>query len=300
MGMKRALVTGGAGFLGSHIAAVLLKQDVEVVIFDVVPPTDQTTGCVYVQGDVSDTDDLKRAFEDCDYVFHTAAIANIDETRMMPVQTMEVNVVGTARCLEAACEAGVKRFILASSIYVSGKLGSFYRVSKFAGELLCQTYYDEFNLPYTIVRYGSLYGRKANKWNFVYRLCREVLKDRVISYYGTGDEVREFINVEDAARETVHVALQEEYAGKAVLVTGHQRMRMREFFDLVNEILGYRVDIKFLGNHDHRHYKTTPYSFEPELPVRINMRHYVDISEGILGCLEEIQKGLQAEGLVKS
>jgi UDP-glucose 4-epimerase len=293
--MKRALITGGAGFLGSHIAVALLKRDVEVVIYDLVPPSEQVAGSRFIKGDITDIDSLGEAFQGCDYIFHTAAIANIDDTRVRPVETMDVNVVGTARCLEAARRVGVKRFILASSIYVAGKLGSFYRVSKFAGELLCQTYYDEFQLPYTIVRYGSLYGRKANRWNLVYRLCREILESRTVNYYGTGQEVREFINVEDAARETVNVATQDEYACKAVLIAGHQRMSMREFFDLVNEILGYQVDIRYLGNHDHRHYKTTPYSFEPELPVRINMRNYVDINEGILGCLKEIQESLEGK-----
>lgn len=293
--MKRAFITGGAGFLGWHIVQAVKKRGAKAVIYDTKPPLKEEEGIEYVQGDIADLEKMQRALKGCDYFFHAAAIANIDETRSMAIPTMEVNVTGTAKCLEATHRAGLKRFLFASSVYVASNRGSFYRVSKLAGELLCRIYWEEFKLPYTIVRYGSLYGRNANEWNFIYKFCREVLETGSFDYYGTGEEIREFINAEDAARETVNVSELDEYAGKAVLITGHQRMYMKDFFNFASEILGKKVNIRYLANKDHLHYKSTPYSFEPDLSIRINMKHYIDISEGILSCLQDIHKTIKSK-----
>ena len=149
----RALVTGGSGFLGRHIVRELLKNRCETVIYDVVgsdfleQPEYRDPGLTFVEGSILDLPSLTTAMKGCDLVFHTAALADLDRTRTMPIETMETNVTGTAKCLEAAREAGVQRFLFASTVYTSGHHGSFYRVSKQAGESLCRTYREEFGLP---------------------------------------------------------------------------------------------------------------------------------------------------------
>jgi UDP-glucose 4-epimerase len=167
----KSLVTGGKGFLGHHIVRELLKNNIETVLLDNSPstiPIENNGNLKCVTGDILDSDILLEAMDGCDVVFHTAALANLDVARKKPVETMEINVVGTAKCLQAAAETGVKRFLFASSIYTAGNWGSFYRVSKQAGESLCKTFYEEYGIEYTILRYGSLYGREANHWNFIY------------------------------------------------------------------------------------------------------------------------------------
>src|SRR5208337_1457426 len=277
----KAFVTGGSGFLGRHLVKELVKHRIQVIVYDIcepsgIPVNDNVRSlCTYIRGDVLDREQITKAMQDCDYVFHTAAIADVDQARKIPRKTMEVNVIGTTNCLDAAQEIGVKRFLLASSVYVSGNRGSFYRLSKQTCESLCKTYHEEFGLEYTVLRYGSLYGREPNHWNFIYGVCKSLLTNGEFTYTSSPDAVREYIHINDAARETIRIARDREFANKAVLITGHQRMKMREFFDMVQEILGREVKIHYNPSGDNPHYVITPYSFEIDVPVRVNLSTYV-------------------------
>lgn len=294
----KALVTGGSGFLGHHLVKELVKHRIKTIVYDVRdPPEISDKGsiqslCTYIKGDVLDYEQITKAMQSCDYVFHTAAIADVDQARKIPGKTMEVNVIGTTNCLDAARENGVKRFLFASTVYVSGNRGSFYRLSKQTCESLCKTYHEEFGLEYTIIRYGSLYGRQPNHWNFIYGVCKSLLTTGEFTYSSSPDAIREYIHINDAARETVRIANDNQFANTAVLITGHQRMKMREFFDMVEEILGNEVRIHYAPSDNNPHFVITPYSFEIDVPVRVNLSTYVDISEGILDCLKEVQKEL--------
>lgn len=292
----KAMITGGAGFVGRHLVRELARKKIPVVVYDRMPIKEMTirtrewesVSCV--EGDIQDFDLLRKTMKGCDLVFHTAAIADIDEARKDPVRTMDVNVSGTAKCLEAARRNNVGRFLLASSVYASGNHGSFYSVSKKACESLAKAYYEDFGLEYTILRYGSLYGREPNHWNFIYTVCRELLTKGEFTYTSSPDAIREYIHINDAARETVRIACDPGYACKSVLITGHQKLRMKEFFDMIEEILGKKIVIRYAKSKRQRHYIRTPYSFDVDVPVRINLSNYVDISEGILDCLKEVQK----------
>lgn len=297
----KALVTGGTGFLGHHIVKELLKNQIETVIYDVCDSCGVSSEgnshplCTYIKGDVLDYEQITKVMKDCEYVFHTAAIADVDLARKFPRKTMEVNVIGTTNCLDAARKAGVKRFLLASSVYVSGNRGSFYRLSKQTCESLCKTFHEEFDLEYTILRYGSLYGRESNHWNFIYGVCKSLLTTGEFTYSSSPDAIREYIHINDATRETVRIAKDSEFANKAVLITGHQRMKMKEFFEMVQEILGKEVIIHYAPSANSPHYVITPYSFEIDVPVRVNLSTYVDISEGILDCLKEVKKKMECD-----
>lgn len=297
----KAIVTGGSGFLGKYLVMELLKAHHEVVVYDLAISDEllecQKTmpGLSCVAGDILDFETLCRATDGCEVFFHTAAIADLDKARTIPRKTMEVNVLGTVNSLEAARITGVKRFVFASTVYTSGKWGSFYRVSKQAGESLCKTYRDEYGMNYTIVRFGSLYGRDANHWNFIYGVCKTLLSKGEYTYISSKDSIREYIHIFDAARETVRIAQDPEFENKAVLITGHQRMKIEEFFTMLKEIIGKEVQIHYTPAEQHRHYVITPYSFDVDVPVRINLTSYVDISEGILDCLREVQKELDVK-----
>jgi len=292
----KALITGGAGFVGRHLVKELYRKKIQTIVYDTVPleakkdllPWTKTIS--YIEGNILNFDLLKKAMEGCDLVFHTAAIADIDDARKDPVQTMDVNVLGTAKCLEAARLNKVSRFLFASSVYASGNLGSFYSISKQAGESLAKAYYEDFGLEYTILRYGSLYGREPNHWNFIYTVCRELLTKGEFIYTSSPDAIREYIHINDAARETVRIALDREYINKSVLITGHQKMKMKEFFEMIQEILCRKITIHYDESKHQRHYIRTPYSFDIEVPIRINISNYVDISEGILDCLKEVER----------
>ena len=296
--MKKMLVTGGNGFLGHHIVRELSNRGIETIVYDInksnfIDDMMKSGNVHFVEGDILDISTLENAMEGCDMVFHTAAIANLDDAVNQPVKTMEVNVLGTVNSLEAARKQNVNRFMFASSVYVGGNWGSFYRISKQTGESLCKTYCDEFDLDYSIIRYGSLYGREANDWNFLYAVLKQLLLNKEYTYYGSPDALREYIHINDAARETVNIAENSSFKNKAVLITGHQKMSHKEFFNMIQEILGMNIEINFVNDDKNSHYKITPYSFEPDIPLRINLPTYIDINEGILDCLKEVQMEIE-------
>ncbi len=296
----KAFVTGGNGFLGRHLINELVKRDIDVVSYDLLKPLDSDiekfAGCKsnikYIQGDILDKGALTNAMNGCDVVFHTAAVADINVVSEMPEKTMEINVLGTTRCLQAARECGVKRFVYASSVYAAGNHGSFYSISKKAGESLCKTYYAEFGLEYTILRYGSLYGTEANHWNFIYGLCKELLLTGKYTYTSSPDSLREYINIIDAARESVNIALNHQFVNKTVMIAGHQRMRVEELFTMIGEILDKKIEIEYKPHSVRTHYHMTAYNLDKDIPVRVNMQTYIDISEGILECLNEAKREL--------
>ena len=283
----KILVTGGSGFLGSHVADALSGRGHEVTLFDVKPSVYRRPGQEMVVGSVLDVETFSRAIEGCEAVYHLAAVADIDDAKDSPRQTVEVNILGTLNALELSRLHGVGRFVFASSIYVYSDHGSFYRTSKRSCELLTEDYRDRYGLSYTILRFGSLYGPRADNHNSIYRLLSQALRTGRISYAGTGEEVREYINVLDAA-DAAAAILEPHFANENISLTGRERMKTREMLEMIREIMGGRVDIDFEQVVDNSHYTQTPYSYTPKLGKKLVRESYIDLGLGILDCLQEI------------
>lgn len=290
--MARALVTGGAGFLGSHIADALSEQGLEVIVFDRQESLHLRTGQRMVIGDLLDPGSLGAAAEGCDCLFHLAALSDLEEANADPVSTTRHNVQGTVQALEAARQSGVKRFLFASTVYVYSRAGGFYRCSKQACEAYVEEYGRQFGLGYTILRYGSLYGPRATEANGVYRLLRQALEDGNIRHVGRPDDSREYVHVEDAARLSVD-SLGEEFEDQRLVITGHHPMRLRDLFTMFSEILGRQIEIDYAepaeGLAD-THYRVTPYAFSPRVGRKLTANCYVDMGQGILQMLQEMHR----------
>lgn len=293
----RAVVFGGSGFVGSHVADALTAAGHEVTVFDLVESPYLQGGQRQIVGDM--TGDVGAAVEGQDVVYNFAGVADIDDARTRPVDTAAVNVVGNAHVLEASRAAGVQRYVFASTIYVASEAGSFYRVSKQACELYIEEYNREYGLEYTILRYGTLYGRRASDSNSVHRYLRQALDERRISANGTGDELREYIHVEDAARLSVDI-LAPEYANQQVVLTGHHAMRFRDLLKLIQEIVGEDVAVDLQPASEESpssaHYAITPYVFRPKLARKLVSNYYTDMGQGLVDCLHEIHGRVTGNG----
>lgn len=291
----KILVTGGSGFLGSHIADALSDAGHDVVLFDVTLSPHRRPDQEMVQGDILDDTLLTRAAAGCDAIYHLAAIADIDEARSDPRRTVQVNVLGALNALEAARAAGARRFVLASSIYVYSNQGSFYRTTKQTSEQLTLDYHERFGTDYTILRFGSLYGPRADRRNAIQNLLTQALLERRMEYSGTGKEVREYIHVLDAARASVDI-LAPEYRNEIIHVTGRERMTTGDMMALIAEMLGGDVAIAFRGDGMTGHYVQTPYNFTPRIGRKLTSATYIDVGLGLLDCLREIhQKKIQGD-----
>lgn len=293
----KVLVTGGSGFLGSHVADALSNAGHETVIFDLSPSPYLRPDQSMATGSVLEWDKVRKAAEGCEAIYHFAAVADINEAIHKPRETVEVNVMGTLNLLEAAREVGAKRFVFASSIYVYSNQGSFYRTSKQACEHLIHDYHERYGMDFTVLRFGSLYGPRADQSNGLYRLLNQAIKNGRIHYFGTGEEVREYIHVLDAAAMSVDI-LEREFANQYIHLVGRERMTSREVLTMLREIMGGELEVSFNASSQTGHYLQTPYNYTPKLGRRLSRNTYIDLGLGLLDCLAEMDEGRSAEDLV--
>ena len=289
----RVVVFGGSGFVGSHVADELTERGQEVKIYDLRPSPYLREGQEMIVGDLLDKDEVFGAVEGCDAVYNFAGIADLDTAITQPLDTINQNILGNALVLDAAVKAGAKRFVYASTIYVYSSLGGFYRCSKQAAELYVEEYQKRYGLDFTILRYGTLYGPRADERNSVYRYLKQALVDGKITAYGTGEELREYIHVRDAAKLSADI-LSDEFKNKYVVITGHHPIKFKEMLQTIKEMLGHKVEIEFRPPEEHprygAHYVMTPYSFIPKIGQKFVSNRYIDIGQGLLECLYEISK----------
>jgi len=296
----KAIVFGGSGFLGSHVADVLSEKDFEVRIFDVNPSAYIHGAQEMIVGDILDFDKVNKAVQGCDYVYNFAGIADIEDARRNPVQTIRHNVLGNTNILEACRENKVKRFVFASSIYVYSHLAPFYRSSKQSCELIINDYSETYDLGYTILRYGSLYGKRADNSNFIQRIIEQAIDEGKITRIGDGEEIREYIHVLDAAKCSVDI-LSDEYKNQHVILTGTQSMKVKELLSMIKEILDGQLDIEYIPGDTEGHYEITPYSFRPKLAKKLVSHTYHDLGQGILEVIYDVygKLGKNKEELVE-
>ncbi len=288
MTAEKIVVFGGSGFLGSHVADKLSDAGYRVVVFDRQPSPYLRDDQEMVIGSINDLGQVQEVVTDAVALYNFAAIADIDEAHDSPVRTAEVNVLGAVTLLEAARLAGVKRFVFASSVYVFSESGSFYRASKQAAERFVETYHSRYDLDYTILRYGSLYGPRADLHNGVFRMLQQALENQCITYGGNGEAVREYIHVTDAARLSVQI-LDSKYANRHLVLTGTERMRVRDVMQMIAEILPAEVKLEFAQGNPISHYTMTPYAYQPNIGHKLVGTDFVDLGQGLLECIGELQ-----------
>ncbi|MBL4889420.1 MAG: NAD-dependent epimerase/dehydratase family protein [Candidatus Lindowbacteria bacterium] len=290
MSDEKVIVFGGSGFIGSHIADALTNSGYKVSIFDKVKSPFLRDDQIMIEGDIMDRAAVNDAVKDSKYVYNFAGLADLDAARNKPVEAATLNVVGNVHVLDAAAAANVDRFIYASTVYVYSESGSFYRASKQSAEHFVESYHERYDLNYTILRYGSLYGPRSDRSNNIYLLLKEALEEKTISYKGDGEALRDYIHVEDAARLSVKI-LDEEFANRHMILTGQERFKMKDLMQMIAEIVAKQagpVELKFGANQVPGHYLMTPYSFNPKPGHKLVSNDYVDMGQGLIECLSEI------------
>ena len=291
----KAVVFGGAGFLGSHVADSLTERGYEVLIFDRKQSKYKSENQTMILGDICNSSQVEEAVEGADYVYDFAGIADLDDASTRPLDTIELNIKGTCILIEACLKKKVKRFVFASSFYVHSEKGGFYRCSKQAAELYIEEYGRKYGLEFTILRYGSLYGTRTTSSNGVYNLLEGALHSGKIVYAGTGEELREYIHVKDAAELSVKI-LEEEYKNKYIVLTGHEAIRVRDMIEMIQEIMNKPIEVEYRNHSSELHYHMTPYNFNPKYSYKLTNNCYRDIGQGLIECLNEMyEKDQQVE-----
>jgi len=265
---KRILVTGGAGFIGSHIVEAL-SADNEVLVID-----DLTTGkrgnlegmdAEVIVASVRDAEKVRSAMEGVDYVFHHAAIASVPKSVDDPIASNQVNVCGTLRVLNEARAAKVRKVVFASSSAVYGNTPSDlkreedlpdpispYAVTKLTGELYCRNFWLNYGLPTCSLRYFNVYGPRQDPSSdyaaVVPRFISAARAGKPLTIFGDGEQTRDFIFVRDVVRANILAALDEGHNGEAFNIACQERISVNQLASLVLMEMGLREE----GMIEHR------------------------------------------------
>lgn len=294
----KVVVFGGSGFLGSHVADILSDDGYSVEIFDLKTSKYLKSNQEMIIGDISNRDQIKKAVKGAKFVYHFAAIADIKEAQENPVEAVEVNILSTTYILDACREFEVERFIYGSTIYVYSEHGSFYRSTKQASELIIENYQKIYNLNYTILRYGSLYGPRANHFNFINRIIIQAIKDKKIVREGNGQELREYIHIKDAARASVEI-LSDNFKNANIMITGTKSMRIHDVLEMITEMFNEKIKVEYTNDVLEAHYNITPYTFKPKVAKKYQLNYYHDLGQGVLEQIYDNYERLLAKGEIE-
>lgn len=292
--LKKVVVFGGNGFIGSYVIEELLQEGYEVISAD-LNSSKYVDDKYFKYCDILDTKAVNRLVEGANIVYNFAGFANLDDAIANPIKALELNVMGNMNILEACKKYHVKRFVYASSAYAMSDKGSFYGISKLTSEKLVEEYYKKFGLEFTIVRYGSVYGERDYHNNYIYNLLKKSLQTNEINHNGDGEEIREYIHAADVAKLAVDIIQSDSFINEHIILTGVERMQRKELFEMVNEILGNTLTIKLNNDGYHNHYKTTPYSFHPTRSKKLVANPYIDMGQGLIECLKDIEVNNETE-----
>lgn len=277
----KCLVTGGLGFLGSHLAAELMKQNHKVTILDKVSPIIKLDKRIkFIKADLLNKKKTELAVKNQDIVFHYGGLSGIDESMTNPLKTAEYNIMGTISLLELCLKYKINRFIFASTVYVNSEQGSFYKSSKRATEDFIEEYKKRYNLEFTILRFGTVYGLRANKENSIDKIINLAIKKNKIIYSGNKKNIREYINVKDAAKMAVKT-IGNKYANKYVQITGNKKTSVTKALKIIKKELAINSKIIFQNKKNEGHYINSPESYKIKKAAKIYLRHSTSFDLGV-------------------
>lgn len=242
---KLIVVTGGAGFIGSHIAEELSKENEVVVIDNLYSGRAENvpSNVKFIQADIRDYQSIAELISQADYVFHEAALVSVVESVEKPILTEEINVLGTLNILKALSE-GHGKLIFASSAAVYGDNQNLplkesekpnplspYGVTKITGEYYCKVFYELYGIPTVSLRYFNVFGERQgyNQYAGVISIfINRALKGEPLIIYGDGKQTRDFIYVKDVVKANILVAKSSKANGKVFNVARGERTTILE------------------------------------------------------------------------
>jgi len=298
----KALVTGGAGFIGSHIVDRLLADGHEVIVLD-----DFSTGhrsnlpennasLTIVEGDISDSDTVKKCMQGIDWVFHKAAVASVPRTVNDPVGSSAVNYQGTLNLLEAARNNDVKRFVFASSAALYGDEPTLpkvetmcpvtlspYAVDKLASEFACGMYTKLYGLETVCLRYFNVYGPKqdpSSPYSGVISIFTDKLKKKEVpSIFGDGEQTRDFVFVSDVVEANMKAVTADEGVGEYYNIATANKITLNELLKILCDI--YEIEFKVNYGEARQGDIKESYAVIDKAVSKLKWKPAVELSQGL-------------------
>ena len=301
----KAIVTGAAGFIGSHIVDQLVSSGMDVYgIDDLSAGLDENINpkSKFIKMDVRDLEGLKKISSDCDYFFHCAAAMPIVKPPFEDtVEHEEINVIGTIQCIKSLIDSNVKKFIYASSCAVYGQSNNLpiseneppdlisrpYTINKFTGEQYSLLLGQRYEIPIVSLRFFANYGprsinnkKSANTYSPVIGIfLKQSLENKPLTITGDGSQTRDFINVLDTARICYEIALNDKAKNEIYNVCSGRRISIQQLADIISPNQTYIE--RTYGEVEHIHgdnSKLKQIGIEPKISLEAgidNLKHYI-------------------------
>jgi UDP-glucose 4-epimerase len=252
-------VTGGSGFIASHVVDHLIAAGCEVVVVDhrVKPHRNDVQ---FEDIDILNLSALIQATKGCDYIYHLAAVSNVNYAHKYPVYTVDLNINGTTNVLEAARLNEIRRVFFASTVWIytgtrgNGLLGEeepfylpdaghIYTTSKIASEMIIHNYWQLYKQPFTILRYGIPYGPRMREELVIPIFIRKALKGEPILIQGDGSQYRNYVYIDDLARAHV-LAMSAQAENQVYNLEGSEKISITDVARTIDKVLGGGVKIE--------------------------------------------------------
>ena len=263
--MAKYLVTGGAGFIGSHISEELVKRDHEVRILDnyLTGKKENIASLLdkieFIEGDIKDFETCQHALEGVDFVLHQAALPSVPRSIKDPLTTNENNIRGTLNVLLASREAKVKKVVIASSssVYgddthlpkIEGRQGnplSPYALSKLVGEHYCRIFSQIYGLPTVFLRYFNIFGPRQDPFSqyaaVIPNFITKMLKGEKPIIFGDGEQSRDFTFVSNVVEANILASKAQDVSGEAFNIACGERTTVNSLVNTINEVLNKNID----------------------------------------------------------
>ncbi|MFX0195746.1 MAG: NAD-dependent epimerase/dehydratase family protein [Candidatus Hodarchaeota archaeon] len=256
----KCVVTGGSGFIGSHVVDKLLEAGHEVMVID-HRAKPHRGDVIFKDVDIVDFSSVLNVTKGYDYIFHLAGMTNVNDVFERPIYSVQLNVIGTMNMLEAARHNAIQRVIFASTVWVytgcNGEnvnedspfympgAGHIYSSSKIAAEFFIHDYWKLYQQSFTILRYGIPYGPRMREELVIPLFLRKAFKGEPITIAGDGSQYRNFIYVEDLADAHLKV-FNKKGENQIFNLEGVRKITIKEVADTINKLLGGKVKIEFI------------------------------------------------------
>ncbi len=239
---KNVLITGGSGFIGSHVVDVLVENKYKVTILDLNQP--KRKDVKFIQGSILDKSIIRSTLKNINIIFHLAAVSDITKVKEIPLKTIKTNILGTTFLLEGARNANIDRFVFASSIYSYGAAGNLYTTSKTASELIIKNYKLIYGQKFTILRYATAYGPRNREVDAVSIFVRRALKNLDLIIHGNGQQKRNYVCAEDLGYGSLF-ALEKKATNKIITLVSKRDTKIIDLARMIIKITKSKSKIFF-------------------------------------------------------
>lgn len=278
MKKKRIAVIGGAGFIGKRLCKLLSKNNF-VLNIDLKKIYGPNISNIIL--DILNEKKLLAALKNVDYVFHLGGVSDLNKALNNPKKTAEVNIVGTINVLSACVKNKIKKIIFSSSIYSFTEEGGFYKSSKLSAEFFIYEFYKRYNLKFTILRFGSVYGEGSNHENGIFKIMYHAIKNKNIMFNGSKNTVRRFINIHDVSILTSKSILKK-YDNKILMITGINSTKITKVLEKIKNIVGIKRNKITISNKKNiGHYIKEPRKFQFPKMIKFTRKKQINLSVGL-------------------